>query len=132
IRLLAKAVSRGGNLLLNIGPMGNGAFDNRDTQILDSIALWMEKNKTSVIGAEASPLPLQNWGVVTKKPDTLYLHVFDKPTDGKLVVGGLFSGVKGAHVLGSDEPLQVNPGEDGVEVDLGIRPNTESDLIIAL
>ena len=132
IRLLAKAVSRGGNLLLNIGPMGNGAFDSRDTQILDSIALWMEKNKASVIGAEASPLPLQNWGVVTQKRDTLYLHVFDQPTDRMLFVGGLLSGVKDAHVLGSGEPLNVTPCEGGVEIEVGVRPSTESDLVIAL
>src|SRR5690606_24476848 len=131
IRLLAKAVSRGGNLLLNIGPMGNGAFDSRDTQILDSIAPWMEKNKASVIGAEASPLPLPDWGVVTQERQTLHLHVFDQPTDRMLFVGGLLSGVKDAHVLGSGEPLNVAPCEGGVEIEVGVRPSTESDLVIA-
>lgn len=38
---------------------------------------------------QAMLLPLQSWGVVTKKGTKLYLHVFDWPRDKKLVVGGL-------------------------------------------
>ena len=35
IRLLASAASRGGNLLMNIGPKGDGAFDEKDMTILE-------------------------------------------------------------------------------------------------
>ncbi len=89
VQLLAKSVSRGGNLLMNIGPMGNGTFDSADLKILNGISTWMSKNAESIHGAGASPLPLQSWGVVTQKSNRLYLHVFDWPRDGKLIVGGL-------------------------------------------
>lgn len=89
IRLLANAVSRNGNLLMNIGPMGNGRMDGKDIQILKGISTWMEKNAESIHGAGASSLPLQSWGVVTKKDTRLYLHVFNWPHDNKLLVGGL-------------------------------------------
>lgn len=109
IRLLAKAVSRGGNLLMNIGPMGNGRFDPKDIEILNGIGAWMEKNDSSIYGTTRSPLPLQSWGVVTAKRDKIFLHVFQWPEDGQLYVGGLQSAVKSAYMLTDpSKNLQVN------------------------
>src|SRR5207249_2668246 len=47
IQLLAKAASRGGNLLMNIGPMGDGGYAPEDVAILNGIAAWMDKNSES-------------------------------------------------------------------------------------
>jgi alpha-L-fucosidase len=91
IQLLASAASRGGNLLMNIGPKGDGAFDDKDLYILNGIGKWMNNNGESIYGTTASTLPLQNWGVSTLKNNKLYLHVFSYPADGKLYVGGLKS-----------------------------------------
>jgi alpha-L-fucosidase len=91
IQLLAKSASRGGNLLMNIGPKGDGTFDAPDLHILQGIGNWMEQNAESIYGTSASPLPLQNWGVSTMKGNKLYLHVFNWPSDGKLYLGGLKS-----------------------------------------
>lgn len=99
IRLLAKSASRDGNLLMNIGPMGNGAFDPTDLGILKGIAKWMDKNSESIYETDKTYLPLQSWGVTTQKEDKLYLHVFQWPTDGKLVVGGLKSAINKAYFL---------------------------------
>jgi alpha-L-fucosidase len=89
IQLLAKAVARGGNLLMNIGPMGNGEIDPKDQAILRGIGKWMAVNGASIHGAGRTPLSVQAWGESTRAADALYLHVFHWPADGKLVVGGL-------------------------------------------
>lgn len=99
IQLLAKSVSRNGNLLMNIGPMGNGSIDTKDLEILKGIGSWMTKNGESIHGCRSSPLPLQSWGVVTQKDKKLYLHVFDWPKNGILDLGGLKSNFNGAHFL---------------------------------
>ncbi len=99
IQLLAKAASRGGNLLTNIGPKGDGSFDERDIRILDSIGLWTNKNQESIFGTERSPVPLQAWGVATQNNNKIYLHVFDWPKNGKLTVGGLKSDINAAYFL---------------------------------
>jgi alpha-L-fucosidase len=93
IRLIASAASRGGNLLMNIGPKGDGTFDTRDVKILKGIGAWMDKNSESIYGSKTSPLALQSWGVSTLKGNKLYLHVFNWPADGKLFVGGLESSI---------------------------------------
>ncbi len=101
IRLIASAASRGGNLLMNIGPKGDGTFDVKDGAILQGIGKWMQKNGESIYGTTAGRLPLQSWGVTTLKKNMLYLHVFSWPTDGKLYIGGLSDDPVKARLLGA-------------------------------
>jgi len=121
IQLLAKAVSRGGHLLMNIGPMGSGAFDKADQTILKGIKAWMKDNKTSIAGAEKSVLPLQSWGVSTTRGKLLYLHIFNWPANGRLEVGGLKSPVKRTYLLA-----------DKKKRSLQIKRISRNDLVIQL
>src|SRR5262249_7581063 len=93
IQLLAKAAARGGNMLMNIGPMGDGRIDPKDVAILKGIGDWWKLNSDSIRGTTRTPLPVQTWGESTVKGNTLYLHVFNWPTNGPLIVGGLKSKV---------------------------------------
>jgi len=99
IQLLAKSAARGGNLLLNIGPMGDGNIDPKDVSILEGVGDWWKVNGESIRGTTRTPLPVQTWGESTRKGNTLYLHVFNWPTNGTLVVGGLKTEVKSAAPL---------------------------------
>jgi hypothetical protein len=99
IRLLAKAAARGGNLLLNIGPKGDGTIAPEDRAILDGIAQWWKVNGESIRATQRTPLPPQSWGESTLKGEKLYLHVFEWPSDGKLLVGGLNGDVSRAALL---------------------------------
>jgi hypothetical protein len=92
---------------MNVGPRGDGTIDPKDVAILQGIGKWMSVNGESIKGTQRTPLPVQAWGESTVKPfdkaqgrgNTLYLHVFDWPKDGKLIVGGLQSKVASAYLL---------------------------------
>jgi alpha-L-fucosidase len=99
IQLLAKASAKGGNILMNIGPRGDGTIDPPDVAILENIGKWMDVNAASIRGTERTPLDRQAWGDSTVKGDTIYLHVLDWPDKGRLVVGGLEGEVKRAYLL---------------------------------
>jgi hypothetical protein len=99
VQLMAKAAARGGNVLMNIGPMGDGLIDQKDQEILRGIGQWLLINGESIYNSERTPLPVQAWGESTRKGNKLYLHVFDWPKDGRLVVGGLQSQVANAYLL---------------------------------
>jgi hypothetical protein len=99
IQLVAKSAAKGGNILLNIGPHGDGTINPPDVAILEGIGRWMAVNQESIRGTQRTPLDRQAWGDSTLKGDTLYLHVFRWPTDGRLVVGGLASDVGSAYLL---------------------------------
>ncbi|SDE20111.1 Alpha-L-fucosidase [Paenibacillus sp. UNCCL117] len=108
IQLLAKSAARGGNVLMNLGPMGNGKIDDRDLPILERIGGWLAVNGESIYGTVRTPLPVQSWGESTRKGNRLYLHVFDWPEDGQLVLAGLKSHIRQAWLLedAGREPLE--------------------------
>jgi hypothetical protein len=111
IQLLAKSAARGGNLLLNIGPMGDGNIDPKDVAILQGVGDWWRMNGGSIRGTTRTPLPVQAWGETTRKDNTLYLHVFNWPTNRQLIVGGLKSPATNAGLLAVREiSSAVDPG----------------------
>jgi alpha-L-fucosidase len=99
VDLMIRAAARGGNLLMNVGPMGNGKIDPVDVKILTGIGDWLIPNGESIYGVERTPLAVQGWGDTTVRGNKLYLHVMDWPDSGELVVGGLLSKVNKAWFL---------------------------------
>ena len=137
VRLLAKAAARGGNILMNIGPMGDGRIDPRDVAILDAIGDWMSVNGESIRGTTRTPLPVQSWGQSTRKGggNRLYLHVFDWPRDRVLHVAGLAADVTRAWLLAEPNaaPLSVRRvGSRDVEIDVPPAPTDRWVSVIVL
>jgi hypothetical protein len=135
IQLIAKESARGGNLLLNIGPRGDGTIDPPDVQILKGIGKWMSVNGESIKGTQRTPLPVQAWGESTVKANTLYLHVFNWPKDGKLLVGGLQSKVAGAYLLAdaNKSPLKAEKiGELDVQITVPQTAPDSADSVVVV
>lgn len=86
VRLLCDVVSKGGNLLLNIGPDARGRVPEPAQRALRGVGAWMHTNGQAIYGTQASPFTRLPWGRATRKGRTLYLMVFDWPADGRLRV----------------------------------------------
>lgn len=130
IQLMAKAAAKGGNLLMNIGPKGDGSIDDADTRILHDIGSWIKENGESIYGTTTSPLPPQPWGVSTRKGNKLYLHVFE--WSNPLYVGGLMGKVEKAYLLADKQPLKVtrvNPKDVSIAVG-DLAPDTPDNVIV--
>ncbi|MCP4314444.1 MAG: alpha-L-fucosidase [Bacteroidetes bacterium] len=103
IQMLAKVRSRGGNLLLNIGPDVRGKIPFRDQLILEELGQWLKVNGESVYGAESTPYSDLPWGVCTQKPGKLYLHIMSMPSSDFIFLPGLKSQVSRAYFLSDKE-----------------------------
>jgi alpha-L-fucosidase len=99
IRNLVDIASKGGNFLLNVGPTAEGLIPAPSVERLAAMGKWMDVNAQSIYGTTASPFKSLPWGRCTQKKGKLYLHVFDWPQDGVLVVPGLKNKVKKAYML---------------------------------
>jgi len=99
VRNLADIVSKGGNYLLNVGPTAEGVLPPDAVRILGEVGAWMQANGESIHGTVAGPFERLPWGVCSARPGKLYLHVLDKPADGRLFVPGLRNQIKSAHLL---------------------------------
>jgi alpha-L-fucosidase len=101
IRMLVDIVSKGGNLLLNIGPKPDGTIQKEFRDRLEAIGTWMSKYSEAIYGTTASPFNLLPfYGRVTTKGSRLYVHVFEWPADRILRLPNLQNAVQEAYLLG--------------------------------
>ena len=83
ISLLVETVSKGGNLIMNVGPMARGRFDAKTLSCLDEYAKWMDVNSRSIYGCTEAPsefvAPANT--LLTYNPDAnrLYVHLLVYP-----------------------------------------------------
>lgn len=79
VKLLIDTVSKGGNLLLNVGPTARGEFDPRARATLGAIGEWTRLHGRAIYGAMASDLTPPPDCRFTQRGDRLYLHLFSWP-----------------------------------------------------
>ena len=126
IRQLIEIVSKGGNLLLNIGPQPDGRIQAEFVARLREMGAWLKTNGEAVYGTTASVFErLPFFGRCTVKGTTLYVHVMGWPADGRIVLPGLRTEVKKAALLtGPGRPLTFKRSGRDVVITL---PDRERD-----
>ncbi|GIP35010.1 alpha-L-fucosidase [Paenibacillus sp. J2TS4] len=102
VRKLVNIVSKGGNLLLNVGPSPEGTIPGESVKRLRELGEWTGRNAEAIYESSASPYPYDfDWGAVTAKPGRLYMHVYNNkwPAEGRLILGGVRNKVSKAYML---------------------------------
>ena len=137
IRKLVDIASKNGNYLLNVGPRADGTFPAESIERLEQIGAWMDVNGESIYGTTASPFSHLTWGRCTTKIDgddaTLFLHVFDWPADGVLIVPGLGNDAKHAALLADrGSALSIERVESDVRITVPKEAPDEICSVIAL
>lgn len=137
IRMLADIASKGGNLLLNVGPTSEGLFPQPSIDRLREIGNWMRVNSEAIYATHASPFKQLAWGRCTQKSiaggTRLYLHVFDWPTNGSLRVPGIFNQTQKAFLLGDKEKtaLAVTREEDALLIAVPQQaPDADNSIVV--
>ncbi|UBM60600.1 alpha-L-fucosidase [Marinilongibacter aquaticus] len=89
--LLIESVSKGGNLLLNVGPTARGEFDYRAKERLADMGEWMHANGRSIYGCTEAPAGIEvpENCLLTYNPKTnrLYIHLLEYPLQNFLLKG---------------------------------------------
>ncbi len=105
IRTLVDVASKGGNLLLNVGPTPEGTIQPEFEERLLAMGAWLKKNGESIYGTTYGPLQDLPFGRTTARGRNVYLHIFDWPAGGTLTVKGLEARISGARLLDGARPL---------------------------
>ena len=120
--MLIDTVSKGGNLLLNVGPTARGEFDARSQAILDAIGCWMRLHCRAIYGATASDWSAPADCRFTQRGNRLYVHIFAWPMQA-LHLPGLAGRVEYAQLLhdGSEIHLQSSGHDDSLTLTLPVQ-----------
>lgn len=123
---LVDIVSKGGNYLLNVGPMSNGVIPQASQDNLRTVGRWLKVNGEAVYGAGSTPFggelgepssrgamdlrgkplffPQTQWRV-TSKPGKLYFTFFDEPR-ASFPIPAMKNAIKRAYQLADGAPVQ--------------------------
>ena len=116
---LCEVTSKGGNLLLNVGPTGEGELPHWQIERLNALAGWTDRHGEAVFDVRPGPAGVQFYGPVTQRPGTIYLHLLLRPV-GEVVARGLpVRRISGVRLLATGEPLRFRTN---VEVHNGAVP----------
>jgi alpha-L-fucosidase len=127
---LIACASRGGNYLLNVGPMPNGEIPHEAVDSLKVAGDWLKKYGESVYDTKPSPFPWNyNWGYVTQKPNKLYLNISDWPLNNQIDLNGLITKIDAVHVLGNSKSIKFNQDGRFLKIDLS---NVEKNELVTM
>jgi alpha-L-fucosidase len=123
LELLIESVSKGGNLLLNVGPTARGVFDYRAQDRLKAMGDWMKFNSRSIYGCTEAPaefaVPYNT--LLTYNPGTkrLYIHLLAYPM-GNLTLPNMADKVKYVQFLHDASEIRFRAGRDEAKNDLNL------------
>ncbi len=115
IRMLVDVVSKGGNLLLNVGPTPRGTIPEEFVIRLKKIGKWMRENGESIYGAGRSNFIPPPDARYTQKGDTLYAHLFNYVSGWRrgVVLPGMAGKVDYATLVRDGSDIEIKDvGED--------------------
>ena len=132
IELLVDTVSKGGNLLMNVGPTGRGTFDARAEDRLAAFGRWMQVNGRAIYGNTQAPdgfkAPPNTLLTYNPKTNRLYVHLLVWPM-GELVLPGYAGKVQYAQLLHDASEVRMSTRKDTTWIDEAARAG---DLVLKL
>ncbi len=107
IDIFVDCISKGGNLLLDIGPKADGTIPTEQQHILKELGKWTNKHKEAIYATQAG-IPYGHFygpTALSKDSTTLYLYVRDIPKDGKVALKGVSNKINRVYVVGNGTVL---------------------------
>ncbi len=109
LKMLIESVSKGGNMLLNVGPTARGEFEPRVIERLEGVAEWMKKHNRSIYGCTQAPtgFPTPANCMLTYNPELkrIYVHILSWPI-GEIHLDGLAGKIAYAQLLNDASELK--------------------------
>jgi alpha-L-fucosidase len=132
IELLIETVSKGGNLLMNVGPTSRGTFDARAQDRLAAFGRWMQVNGRSIYGATQAPdafkAPANTLLTFNARTNRLYVHLLVWPM-GEVVLPGYAGRVAYAQLLHDGSEVRMSTRRSTTWMD---ESTTSGDLVLKL
>ena len=116
---LVEITAKNGTMLLDFGPDSLGKIPDKTREIFAEIGKWMDKNSESIRGAQGAYYAnLPNYIQTTTKDGALYVHLFEFPENGKIVIPALKNRIRDMRVLDGGQTVRYTTNGDMLEISL--------------
>jgi len=106
ISVFADVVSNGGNLLLDIGPKGDGTIPKEQVHVLKELGKWNKKHEEAIFGTMAGLPPGHFYGSTTLSKDSSVIYLFLPGGNvGNIAIKGLNNKISDIQVVGTNHHL---------------------------
>jgi alpha-L-fucosidase len=154
LRTLVDVASKGGNLLLNVGPDAHGVIPAGEAERLQAIGKWLDVNGESIYGTGPTPfpgdhgtfsatektvgdnkpkwIPAWDWRATTK-PGKIYIHLLTWPGE-TFHLANVSKPIKQAYLLADPKhaPLKYTQNGGALDLQLPNKPLDPNDTVIVL
>lgn len=131
VQSVVDTASKGGNILLNVGPDAQGVVPEQCAENMRTAGEWFAAYGDSIYSTTASPFAeALSFGAATKKDGVLYLHVTNWPQNGQITLPALKNTVTGVQVMGTDTPLAYAVNGDTMTITLPDTAPNAMDTVI--
>lgn len=128
--MLIRCAGGDGNLLLNVGPTPTGEIAPEQANLLKEMGRWLAVYGESIYGTRGGPFKPGDYGVSTRKGNTIYVHVLEW-LDDTLRLPPIPAKVVSSRLLGGGE-AQTRQTTAGLEISVPVRDRPPLDTVVAI
>ncbi|MBS1578852.1 MAG: alpha-L-fucosidase [Bacteroidetes bacterium] len=132
IDYLVKANGYGANLLLNIGPMPNGAIQQEFIDRLHYMGNWLKIYGSTIYNTTGGYIKPQDWGCITQKENKLFIHVLKENTKEIILPQFPYNKITKAYWFKNNAVVEYTLNNNNVTVQLNDKNNKDEDRVIVL
>jgi alpha-L-fucosidase len=108
IKIFSECLSKGGNMLLDIGPKSDGSIPAEEVTVLRELGKWTRKHAEAIYGTEGG-LPAGYFygpSTISKDSTMLYLFINGNP-EGQVMLEGVKNKINRIYVVGNGTKLNL-------------------------
>jgi alpha-L-fucosidase len=131
INMLLNVFTRGGNVLLNVGPDPDGVIPPSHVQRLRQVGDWMAEHADTIYGTRGGPFqPTDNYGS-TYRDNKIYVHIRSWPKEGLVKLPAITQTVRSFSLLTGGQ-VSVRQDDDSILIDVGLVDRKPLDTVVVL
>lgn len=136
VEYLVDCTAKGGNLLLNICPDGDGNVPEGQRAVLEEVGAWMDVNSESIYNTRKSPMELYNpvsgvYATVNHQEGKLFVHLIDY-SGSAILLPLINKEITGAYELANGSPVTVMATNKNTYLDLSGIERNEIDTVVVI
>ena len=133
VQYLVNAAGHNANFLLNVGPMPDGNIQREFADTLNAIGKWMKQNGETIYGTRGNIITPQQWGTLTMKNKTVFVHILNKPDEPRYIfIPGLKEKIAKGFLFDGKKEVKIKQVPEGCFIYLDGVVMDDIDTIIQL